>query len=201
MGRMRPFSPKKEKAPRNPYAPRIPNEKKSKPKRIKTSAPDRWDGGGGSVYHTNNNSDIGASEVSFGIPSKIAAVEAIKRDLKGNERERELRRQFKCFAKKPSNSAPSGDISPEYGTGAHQVIAIIEAMESKAFDAKRLRQIGFDPRRKANEEPALADKKVVPIVGGQKISLDGLLGEWENNEGREVVDGDSDSDLDIVMTS
>ena len=77
--------------------------------------------------------------------------------------------------------------------------------ESKAFDAKRVRQIGFDPRRRVNEEgPNLrADRKVSPILGGGvtvgKISLEGVLGGVGAVVEREDADSDSDSDLDIIM--
>ena len=203
---MRPFSPKKEKETRNPFAPRKVNEKNSKPKKVKTSEPDRWDGGGGSIYHsgvTSNNNDIDTA-----LTTK-KRVEAIKRDLKGSEREREIRRIFKSFAPvKPivsSNPLPERTTNP--CTYAQLTTENFEAnldypddANSGAFDAKRVRQIGFDPRRKVNEEVKGRDKKIVPIVGGQRISLDGVLGgENKSNGVKEDVDSDSDSDLNIVM--
>jgi len=208
--RMRAFSPKKEKEPRNPFAPRKVNEKNSKvTKKERTSVPDRWDGGGGSVYHakgTGNNNDIDTTKKH---------IDGIKRDLKGSEREREIRRIFKSFAPlkqqptEPNTTDKVGGIDGEEGTVSTTTEETLS--ESKAFNAKRVRQIGFDPRRKVNEEAKLSEKKVLPIIGGggvgQRISLDGVLG--GNGEKsingrshiseRDDMDSDSDSDLDIVM--
>lgn len=44
-----------------------------------------------------------------------------------------------------------------------------------------------------------ADRKIAPIVGGQKISLEGVLGGMPTTNGDVEMDSDSDSDLDIVM--
>jgi hypothetical protein len=205
---MRAFSPKKEKEARNPFAPRKVNEKNSKvTKKERTSVPDRWDGGGGSVYHakgTGNNTDIDTTKKH---------IDGIKRDLKGSEREREIRRIFKSFAPSKENPTESnttdkvGEIDGEGDTV--DTMTEENLSESKAFNAKRVRQIGFDPRRKVNEEVKLSEKKVLPIIGGggggQRISLDGVLGgNGENNRKghvgeRDDMDSDSDSDLDIVM--
>jgi hypothetical protein len=185
---MRPLSPKKEPRRRNS------NTKEDKPvklKRKRTSEPDQWDGGGGSVYHSSAvgiNAEIDATLVSK------KHVEDIKRDLKGSGRDRDLRRKFKNFAPtKPTVKPPVLEIS----------LPPADIADSKAFDAKRVRGIGFDPRRRANEEVKLSDKKVSPIVG-HRISLDGVLGEMNNNENtraKDEVDSDSDSDLDIVMAN
>jgi hypothetical protein len=184
--RMRPFSPKKET--RNPFALKKVNGKdddRPKVKKVKTYEPDRWDGGGGSVYHSAGTT----GEVDTALSMK-KRVEAVKRDLKGSERDRELRRQFKSFAPpKPVPKPPVEEVLPP----------VPELFESKAFDAKRLRNIGFDPRKRANEEIRPSDKKVIPIVG--RISLDGVLGGSESMNNGEDMDGDSDSDLDIVMES
>ena len=206
-GRMRPFSPKKEKEARNPFAPRKVNEKNSKPKKVKTSEPDRWDGGGGSIYHSKGTSSNN-NEVDTTLTTK-KRVEAIKRDLKGSEREREIRRILKPYAPPkstippdPTKSLREPTLNP-YMCGAFgKFEALVDGTDDggRAFDAKRVRQIGFDPRRKVNEEIKLGDKKIVPIVGGQRISLDGVLGGDNKSNGiKEDVDSDSDSDLDIVM--
>ena len=200
---MRPLSPKKERETRNPFAPRKVNGKDEivpKAKKIRTSGPDRWDGGGGSVYHSKGTT----MDIDTTLPSK-KKVEAIKRDLKGSERERELRRVFKTFAPKKPLTNPSEICEAQCATDSAAEPTDIDDLgqpESKAFDAKRLRQIGFDPRRRANEEVKLSDKKVIPIIG-QRISMDGVLGglDGENKgNGKEDIDSDSDSDLDIVMT-
>lgn len=192
------------------------NEKNSKMKKIKTSEADRWDGGGGSVYHSKGViNNIHDNEIE----STKKRVEGIKRDLKGSEREREIRRIFKSFA--PPKTTTNGDHKPN---AMDQALGLVDSEDeevqqhmvegeenlvSKAFDAKRVRQIGFDPRRKVNEEPKLSDKKVLPIIGTgslqgrSRISMDGVLGNGANSNniknGKEEVDSDSDSDLDIVM--
>jgi hypothetical protein len=200
---MRPFSPKKEKQARNPFAPRKINEEDgsiTKTKKNRTSEPDRWDGGGGSVYHSKGT----VVDIDATLSSK-KHVEAIKRDLKGSERERELRRVFKTFAPKKPLSNPSEVRGAQCSTDTVENFMEIDDLglpESKAFDAKRLRQIGFDPRRRANEEVKPSDKKVEPIIG-QRISMDGVLGGLNGvskTNGKEDIDSDSDSDLDIVMT-
>ena len=207
-GRMRPFSPKKEKEARNPFAPRKVNEKNSKPKKVKTSEPDRWDGGGGSIFHSKGTSNNN-NEIDTALTTK-KRVEAIKRDLKGSEREREIRRILKPFAPTKPTISPDRTMSVREPTLNPYICGAVGKLEASmdgtdddgggAFDAKRVRQIGFDPRRKVNEEIKLGDKKIVPIVGGQRISLDGLLGgDNKSNGEKEDVDSDSDSDLDIVM--
>jgi hypothetical protein len=185
---MRAFSPKKEKERRNPFAPRKINGAEPR-KRQRTSEPDRWDGGGGSIYHSSSTAPLSSTtnDLENALVSK-KRVEGIKRDLKGSERERELRKVFKAFA--PPKSAP-------------QPVQVVEEtkapelMESKAFDAKRVRVIGFDPRRRADEEPRLREQKVSPITG--KISMDGVLGGMTKGKGQVEMDSDSDSDLDVVM--
>lgn len=205
--RMRPFSPKKEKEARNPFAPRKVNEKNSKPKKVKTSEPDRWDGGGGSIYHSKGTSSNN-NELDTTLTTK-KRVEAIKRDLKGSEREREIRRIFKPFAPSKPTIPPDSTTSLREPTPNSCMSGSLGKFEASmngtddgggAFDAKRVRQIGFDPRRKANEEAKLGDRKIVPIVGGQRISLDGVLGGDNKSNGyKDDVDSDSDSDLDIIM--
>jgi hypothetical protein len=191
---MRPLSPKKEKETRNPFAPRKQNNKDSMAakKKPRTNEPDRWDGGGGSVYHsTTTTVTVNPIESDPTFQSK-KHIEGIKRELKGTEKDRELRRVFKSFA-------------PPRPVAKPQVVEttpppVEELGESKAFDAKRLRGIGFDPRRRANEEVRPpTDRKIAPIVGGQKISLEGVLGRMRTNSGDVEMDSDSDSDLDIVM--
>lgn len=182
---MRAFSPKKEKERRDPFAPKRLNAKDDNPKSKKTKPyePDRWDGGGGVIYHSQG--PIPETEATI---SSKKRIEGIKRELKGSERDRELRKIFKSFAPpKPVPKPPVEEV----------VIPSQELTESKAFDAKRIRWIGFDPRRRPNE-PQLSDKKVAPIVGSSRISLDGVLnGECKSTH--EETDSDSDSDLDIIM--
>ena len=185
---MRAFSPKKEKEGRNPFAPKKINATEPR-KRQRTSEPDRWDGGGGSIYHSSSTIPITSTQndLENALASK-KRVEGIKRELKGSERDRDLRRVFKSFA--PPKPAPRPVVEEE------PKIAV-ELPESKAFHAKRVRDIGFDPRRRADEEPRLREGKVSPIVG--RISMDGVLGGMNANKRDVDVDSDSDSDLDIIM--
>src|ERR1700738_4570568 len=162
---MRPLSPKKEKA-RNPFAPargKLNAKETAKPKKEKISKPDRWDGGGGSVYQPNV---IAVTDESMASKKR---VDGIKRELKGSERDRELRRTFKSFA--PARPAPKPVEEP--------VAPVEMAVESRAFDAKRVRGIGFDPRKRVGDEETRSDRKIAPIVG-QRISLDGVLGKMSN---------------------
>ena len=200
---MRPFSPKKEKEQRNPFAPRKPNNSIDEPKTSKIAAPDRRDGGGGQVYapHTRTTSLTDLNNDTTLLSKK--RVEAIKRDLKGSEFDRELRKKFKAFAP-PKRAPPVPRVEEEVAQPVGS-----ELGESKAFDAKRVRGLGFDPRRKVNEAERRAgsERKVVPIVGvgaggnAARISLDGVLGRERKGGNRmnEVVESDSDDDLDIVM--
>jgi len=130
-------------------------------------------------------------------------VQGIKRDLKGKEHDRELRRVFKAFARpKVVKAGPAVVEEEDGGKGA-------EVVESVAFDARRVRGIGFDPRWRANEEVRVnPDRKISPIRGSGggklgKISLEGVLGGMKASGGvaggPELEDSDSDSDLDIVM--
>lgn len=183
---MRAFSPKKEKEGRNPFAPKKINTKEPTRKRQRTSEPDRWDGGGGSVFHSSC-AITPINDLDSTMSSK-KRIDGIKRDLKGSERERELRRVFKSFA--PPKPAPR-PVEEEKAPVAP------ELPESKAFDAKRVRVIGFDPRRRADEEPRLRDGKISPIRG--KISMDGVLSGMNSKTTVNEMDSDSDSDLDIVM--
>jgi hypothetical protein len=195
---MRPLSPKKEKETRNPFAPRKVNNKDEKPtkKRKRTNEPDRWDGGGGSVYHSAT-STITVTPIDSE-PAVISKkrIDGIKRELKGSEKERELRRVFKSFAPARPVVKPPAEKTPP---------PVEDIGESIAFDAKRVRGIGFDPRRRANEDVRIpTDRKIAPIVGGQKISLEGVLGGMSTGENKKgggdgEMDSDSDSDLDIVM--
>jgi hypothetical protein len=186
---MRAFSPIKEKEPRNPFAPKKKANPSEPRKRQRTSEPDRWDGGGGSVYHSSTAITVTSTqnELDSALVTK-KRVEGIKRDLKGSERERELRKTFKAFAPPPKPVAKP--------VVEEEVKVVPEFGESKAFDAKRVRNIGFDPRRRADDEPRLREGKVSPIIG--RISMDGVLGGMNINKAVEV-DSDSDSDLDIVM--
>jgi Primase zinc finger len=186
--RMRAFSPKKEKEQRNPFAPKKVNNKEKPPK---TREVDKWDGGGGTVYH-NTRSSSKPPTATADDPRK--RTEGIKRTLRGNEREREIRRSLHAFAPpRPVKQDENQEVEEEVGKAEK----LLE--ESRAFDAKRVRAIGFDPRRRANEDvPVRVDRKVNPIVGG-KISLEGVLGGGTGGTGEGDVDSDSDSDLDIIM--
>ena len=198
---MRAFSPKKDKETRNPFAPKKVNGKEPKPP--KTHEPDKWDGGGGSVYHTRCTST--PSIPTQDPASQRKRTEGIKRQLKGSEREREIRRSLKSFAPARPNARPT-DENQETPAVGEETSPLLLLEESKAFDAKRVRQIGFDPRRRVNEEGpnVQTDRKVSPILGGGvmggKISLERVLGDVGGVAEREEVDSDSDSDLDIIMT-
>jgi len=175
--RNRAFSPKKDKG--------------EKRKKVKTVAADNWDGGGGAVYNPGTKAvSIDTSELD-----KKNKVHSTKLHLK---QEGNLRAALSVFA--PAKPASNHSVE-EIKASAAPVVA--DGGESKAFDAKRLRGIGFDPRRRPNEEVPLSDKKVSPIIGpGKKISLDGVLAGMNGNrrETKEDMDSDSDSDLDIVMS-
>jgi hypothetical protein len=204
--RIRPLSPERKKEKRDPFAPRkhpLPSQEKRK----KTSKPDSWDGGGGSVYHSSSAQIVPVVpvELDSALTSK-KKTDGIKRDLKGSERERELRRVFKPFAPARVSVKTAPTVEEKEETG--------EVVESKAFDAKRLRGIGFDPRRKANEEVKFnyMERTLVlpPRPDASEISLENMglskfmrgWGEGRKSRLEEVIDGsdsDSDSDLDIVM--
>jgi hypothetical protein len=226
------LSPKKEREVRNPFAPKKDNIKNStKPK--KTYEVDRWDGGGGSIYHSKTSTSVSSSIDTTVLTSK-KRIEGIKRDLKGSERERELRKLLKPFTPfKPVSSVTETALEDaKDATGENEINKLLRSFDaeddepkneeaqfeekfqvsvdesenlennSAAFTAKRVRQIGFDPRRKVNEEVKLGEKKILPIIGGQqqRISLDGVLGGENNkNQQKDEMDSDSDSDLDIVM--
>ena len=90
----------------------------------------------------------------------------------------------------------------EEGEGEGEGAKGEELGESRAFDAKRVRGLGFDPRRRVNEEGrgGTQERKIMPIVGGGRISLEGVLGGGKRSGvGDEVVESDSDDELDIVM--
>jgi len=201
--RLRPLSPRREKETRNPFAPRKVNDKVPKQqstKKPKTTEIDKWDGGGGSIYLSHNSS---VTTTNPDTTNSKKRIEIIKRSLKGSDRDRQLRKLFKPFNKVsetiPEQSLEDNSSSDDDEEEEEQEM---ELKESKAFNAKRVRQIGFDPRRKANEEVNYHNNKrvIVPIVGG-KISLDGVLGgdNCGGGTGKDVMDSDSDSDLDIVM--
>jgi len=203
---VRPLSPSRKKEKRDPFAPKKLNPPaKDAPKR--PSEPDKWDGGGGSIYHS-------ATPIARAIDpadpelSKIKRVQGIKRDLKGKEHDRELRRVFKSFARPKVIKAATAVVEEEEQGGEGEG-GKGEVVESVAFDARRVRGIGFDPRWKANEEVRVnPDRKISPIRGSGggklgKISLEGVLGGMKASRGvaggPELEDSDSDSDLDIVM--
>lgn len=200
---MRPLSPQKQKDKRDPFAPKTLNSTKPE-KPSKTSKPDdKYSGGGGSIYHSSSTT-LTATPISTALDSALASkkrVEGIKRDLKGSAADRELKRIFRPFAPQKPIIKPA-PVVEEKETVCGDV------GESVAFDARRVRGIGFDPRRRANEEVRPnADRKVSPIRGNGtgsmgKISLEGVLGgmgKKGTGAGGEMEDSDSDSDLDIVM--
>jgi Primase zinc finger len=161
----RAYSPKKTRRP-------------NLPPMKKTSAPDSWEGGGGSVYHAGSTTEV--------VPVKKPAIEGIKRSLKEQEQERELRSTLKAFRPVKPPPPPPAPVVP----------APVELPDSRAFDPKRVREIGFDPRRRADEDVRPVQESVAPIKG--KICMDGVLSTIATKEGAEG--SDSDSDLDIVMT-
>ena len=205
--RIRPLSPERNKEKRDPFAPKKqpPRAIPEKPK--KTSKPDSWDGGGGSIYHSGLAVPIVPIELDSALSSK-KKVDGIKRDLKGSERERELRRVFKPFAPPKVSVMKTAPVVEETEKETQ------EGLESKAFDAKRLRGIGFDPRRRANEEvkPNYLERTLVlPTrsegreISLERIGLSGFMKGWGEGKRSRMddilsgSDSDSDSDLDIVM--
>jgi hypothetical protein len=181
--RIRPLSPRKEKERRNPFAPRGVNSKDpAKVKKEKVSKPDREGHGGGSVFTPNT---IALTDETITTKRR---VDGIKRELKGSARDRELRKTFKSFA--PVRPAPKPVEEPP--------APVEPAGESRAFDAKRVRGIGFDPRRRVGEDETRSERKIAPITG-KRISLDGVLGSMANGKTDDEMASDSDSDLDIVI--
>jgi hypothetical protein len=174
------LSPRKEKE-RDPFAPKKINSKKPPVKKI--AKPDRVGHGGGNIFHSNT---VDPFEESNKMVDGMKRVDGIKRQLKGSERERELRQKFKSFAPvRPTPKLVEESPPPP-----------VEVVESRAFDAKRVRGIGFDPRRRVGDDDVRNDRKIAPIVG-QRVSLEGVLGGMASKQVE--MDSDSDSDLDIVM--
>jgi len=179
MNRSRPFTPKKIKE-KNPLGPRNPNSKVSKKER--NYKPDQWDGGGGVVYHAKGE------EINYEEMTKQRNIEQLRRDCSRPSKDKIIRDAFKSFI------PPKQIVKPVV---VEKVVAPPDLGQSTAFDAKRLRNIGFDPRIKVNEEARYPERKISPIVG--RI-MDNVLGGFEKNSKNDgETDSDSDSDLDIIM--